>query len=653
MCCRGWAILLLALIIALCTGILDHTGGLPPSAMQPWDGKAFATQPSSRGWADVFYGRGDSLAGLTASDLQLFEDGRQLGPPHSVHTEIAAKGGGRYSHWIDYLVFSTSDGTDPRINGRRYTFVVPPVPWRLLLPPGLLLAGLLHWRQRRGLVDGLPEIRWAAPFVAPGMQLVTRSRRAICYVASLGVAAYVVATYAYGAPPIPLITPDSGAYWAGYSVRTIGYPAFLWAVVGAFGSLRAVVLAQLVLFIISVFAVQTAIERVTRSSVLALATAIALLVLGEARTYAIALMADSTFTSLLLLHAAAAGHAFARPSRLAFLGMAATAVLATAIRPVGYVLFGGILFLLLFWSRGRRPVFLWVLCPAVVLFAAYFVSDRAFRTGDSGGVGEYDLFIHVSAIYQPPPNLSPALIAATQGPVLKSYQDARRDAASWTDRQMLEQNSTQTITDEVCGRIGDCVAADAAAALVHLSFYTIMHHPVGYLKIILENLFVWYKNMILASQPDVGPNLVSDYKSQWPAIEYFFTLYYDRPAELSLGSIEKDWLLTQPSATLLAFAVSSDWQSVIKIVFIAVGILAVIFFVIGDASPSEILVAYVAALTAGGALLVSLTSVFLLRYAIPLDPLVLITVIVGTWAALVRWAAAMRRIGPFARSTAV
>jgi hypothetical protein len=120
-----------------------------------------------------------------ASSLRLFEDGLQLGPPHSTHTEITAKDGGRYSHWNDYLVFSASDGSDPRINGRRYTLVVPPIPWRLLLPPGLLLACLVCCRQRRGLANGLPEIRWAAPLVARGMHLVTRWRRAICYAASL------------------------------------------------------------------------------------------------------------------------------------------------------------------------------------------------------------------------------------------------------------------------------------------------------------------------------------------------------------------------------------------------------------------------------------------------------------------------------------
>src|SRR5262249_43970032 len=207
---------------------------------------------------------------------------------------------------------------------------------------------------------GPPRNPRAAPFMVSAVELVTRWRRAICYGASLGVAAYIFATYAYGAPPIPVITPDSGAYWVGPTWRTIGYPAFLWAVVAVFGSLRAVVLAQLALFIISVLAVQTAIERLTRSAVLAAVTAIALLVLGESLTYAVALMTESIFTSLLLMHVAAAGHAFARPSRLAFLSMAATAVLAVAIRPVGYFLFGGILVLLLFWPRQRKAVFLWL-----------------------------------------------------------------------------------------------------------------------------------------------------------------------------------------------------------------------------------------------------------------------------------------------------
>lgn len=55
------------------------------------------------------------------SQLQLFEDGKPLGPAHSVHQAIRDQGGGRYSHWTrEGLYFSTSDNTDPRTNGRVY-----------------------------------------------------------------------------------------------------------------------------------------------------------------------------------------------------------------------------------------------------------------------------------------------------------------------------------------------------------------------------------------------------------------------------------------------------------------------------------------------------------------------------------------------------
>ena len=56
-----------------------------------------------------------------ASSLRLFENGRELGPGHASHDEVRRSGCGRYSHWGAALYFSTSDNSDPRANGRRYT----------------------------------------------------------------------------------------------------------------------------------------------------------------------------------------------------------------------------------------------------------------------------------------------------------------------------------------------------------------------------------------------------------------------------------------------------------------------------------------------------------------------------------------------------
>ena len=52
--------------------------------------------------------------------LLLCEDHLPLGPAHASPERIAEAGRGRYGQWGRLLLFSSSDGTDPRRNGRRY-----------------------------------------------------------------------------------------------------------------------------------------------------------------------------------------------------------------------------------------------------------------------------------------------------------------------------------------------------------------------------------------------------------------------------------------------------------------------------------------------------------------------------------------------------
>lgn len=55
--------------------------------------------------------------------LRLFEDEVELTQAARPHAEIRELGGGRFSHWGPTLYFSSSDGSDPASNGRRYTIV--------------------------------------------------------------------------------------------------------------------------------------------------------------------------------------------------------------------------------------------------------------------------------------------------------------------------------------------------------------------------------------------------------------------------------------------------------------------------------------------------------------------------------------------------
>jgi hypothetical protein len=71
---------------------------------------------------------GDTIEEKQRSRLVLCEDGQAIGTPHSEHDDVRTSGGGRYSHWIDSLYFSTPDNSDPNANGRMYTVVVPSDP---------------------------------------------------------------------------------------------------------------------------------------------------------------------------------------------------------------------------------------------------------------------------------------------------------------------------------------------------------------------------------------------------------------------------------------------------------------------------------------------------------------------------------------------
>jgi hypothetical protein len=67
----------------------------------------------------------DSPATPSRSNAVVCEDNRALGPAHSPHADIAAKGGGRFSHWLTGFVFSATDNSNPNTNGRSYWAVRP------------------------------------------------------------------------------------------------------------------------------------------------------------------------------------------------------------------------------------------------------------------------------------------------------------------------------------------------------------------------------------------------------------------------------------------------------------------------------------------------------------------------------------------------
>jgi SAM-dependent methyltransferase len=93
-------------------------------------------------YADLPFGlvEGDTMEEPGRSPLLLFENGALLGPAHAMHDSIRQQGGGAYSHWKRRVLFSTSDGTNPITNGRRYVAAAPRAAGsEVMLAPGEMI----------------------------------------------------------------------------------------------------------------------------------------------------------------------------------------------------------------------------------------------------------------------------------------------------------------------------------------------------------------------------------------------------------------------------------------------------------------------------------------------------------------------------------
>jgi hypothetical protein len=103
-----------------------HHGGLMYEATvrsDTWNTPRFLKHPLL---GNMRIGPSDTPRAPRRSTVILCEDDRPLGPPHSTNMEIYHQGKGRYSHYSPFgILFSTTDGSDPNNNGRRYRAIEP------------------------------------------------------------------------------------------------------------------------------------------------------------------------------------------------------------------------------------------------------------------------------------------------------------------------------------------------------------------------------------------------------------------------------------------------------------------------------------------------------------------------------------------------
>lgn len=68
---------------------------------------------------------GDTPEKPTISTVKIYENGVALGAAHSTHADIRQIGKGKFSHWLaTSLYFSASDNSNPKTNGKKYTYTI-------------------------------------------------------------------------------------------------------------------------------------------------------------------------------------------------------------------------------------------------------------------------------------------------------------------------------------------------------------------------------------------------------------------------------------------------------------------------------------------------------------------------------------------------
>ena len=165
-----WVVSLAAILV-----LWFQAGGHIALISQQYPVEMQAVQPSGHGpYSYVGSIKTDQLSQTETfeSPVRLLEDGRALGPSNALHDDIGIQGGGRFSFWKGALYFSTSDNSDPRTNGRRYSLSIPYIPDSIMLLFACLLTGTLTFWNMLTLQVSLPRHKRIVTFASVGILLV-------------------------------------------------------------------------------------------------------------------------------------------------------------------------------------------------------------------------------------------------------------------------------------------------------------------------------------------------------------------------------------------------------------------------------------------------------------------------------------------------
>jgi hypothetical protein len=513
-----WAALLTACAASLALQQADtrYEFDVLPETIAHQEGAAFQAPVAGQvSWP--WQGAPDTMSNGRRSRLILFEDGRPLGPPHQLHVEIRGLGNGRYSHWNGVILFSASDNSDPRTNGRHYHALdrARPSPSVTVLPWLLLLAWTIPSARKVWIHT---QKSWPIrTFSSTYCDLERRIGALGIFLIAAAPAVVFANVMVLRHWPMPAaITPDTASFIGLNEARTIGYPTFLKTVTGLFGDLRLLVPIQLNLLLGSIVVLGWAVARVVGRPVCGFALVLALALNPSLLTWTEHVMSEGLFIPLLLAHVAFVLLLLRRPSRATAALASMTLVGAILVRPAAYSLLLNLPLLILLLRRRQPAILAWAIIPAAALYlAAACAHKSALGTWQSQSFGGYTLLGKVALLIHGNLPGAPPVGEEIYRRIAAQVRDAETKrfptefwvyTANWYD-EILYRKISPVLSDYVkrtdpnSSNNGDAVWRQMNSVAWSLAVRVIEHDPMGYLKLILAQYYGLWSISLTASVP--------------------------------------------------------------------------------------------------------------------------------------------------------
>ncbi len=431
---------------------------------------------------------------------------------------------------------------------------------------------------------------------------------------SLGVAgALIYAPFFFGKV---LISVDTTTYWQWHPWVPLGYPLFMSAVDETIG-LRWAGLIQILLLVASITFLGMAVRRMAGWPFGALVT---ILLLSYTPVFAIqgALWSESIYFPLLLANVGCALYLVAGHSRAAAIGMAVTAALMIFVRPAGLFVLCGVVFLLLANMKQWRWMLTWLVLPLILSLLTTSAINYAVRGNAAQSQFGRVLFPHVAFIYEPDKSCF--------GAAVESVMQKRRAAYLASENRAIfsMQDYNRRLDELDAALFARCPNINAASAYLAASISTIRSHPVAFQSLISDGILeAWSHSTIMASWGyfnDIYKLNTVDYAPRYRAMLEAFKL------PLSVESITLRPELTAEIPAQIIAGIENIRLEIARArwFIILVGIASLLAIPIGLIRPRLAALGYCGVLIHGSVLLTVTTTVFIPRYAMPVDTILLV-----------------------------